>query len=236
MRRWDLIVDGSVLLLDSQLRSGAVTKGLALQDENLVAALLRYFHLPLRRFPGVAYLGCCNASTPVSALVAPPAGGRAGKKKAACFSKACVTRRLPSQSAAAATCTAAAAGPADRGIADVARSAMATGSILTGKYRSEVEVAVQHALALGLPGAEYRLTSGVDMPESRLLPNACRPAPKPSGLDGASPPVSQPSVTGSSCAQGAISVPAAQRHGFRVLLSLLKKRAFRAESPFISWR
>ena len=63
MRRWDLIVDGTIMKLDHQLRSGGVTNGVALQDENLVGTLLRRFQLPLRRFPGVAYLGCCLASS-----------------------------------------------------------------------------------------------------------------------------------------------------------------------------
>ena len=45
MRRWDLLVDGSVLRIDKQLRAGSVTNGIALQDENLVGALLRYFQL-----------------------------------------------------------------------------------------------------------------------------------------------------------------------------------------------
>ena len=123
-------------------------------------------HRPLRRFPGVAYLGCCNASTPVST---PAAGAGAGtgsrmggtaaataadeKKQAACFSKARVTRTLPADAAAAATCVAASASAA--AATPAARRAIAAGATLLGKYRSEVEVAVQHALALGLPGAEY---------------------------------------------------------------------------------
>ena len=40
--------------------------------------------------------------------------------------------------------------------AAAARVIAASGTIL-GKYRSEVEIAVQHALALGLPGANYTL-------------------------------------------------------------------------------
>ena len=78
---------------------------------------------------------------------------------AACFSKACVTRKLPSEALAAQTCSAAAGGDAGAG-ERAARVAMAATTTLLGKYRSEVEVAVQHALALGLPGASYALSAG----------------------------------------------------------------------------
>ena len=39
-----------------------------------------------------------------------------------------------------------------------------------------------------------------------------------------------------SCAQVLISVPIARQGGFRVLLALLKKRAFRLESDLIDWK
>ena len=218
---------GSVLKIEPQLRSGGVTNGVALQDENFVAALLRFFHLPLRRFPGVAYLGCCNATTPNEAVAK-------HIKKAACFSKACVTRRLPLESAAAATCSAATGtAPAAQELArESARSAMAAGTLLLGKYRSEVEVAVQHALALGLPGAQYGLIAGTSTPETRHAPNECgTPTRKERARMGSGVAPDAPS-----CAQVLISVPIARQGGFRVLLALLKKRAFRLESDLIDWK
>lgn len=219
---------GSVLKIEPQLRSGGVTNGIALQDENFVANLLRFFHLPLRRFPGVAYLGCCNATTPNEAVAKTV-------KKAACFSKACVTRKLPSETAAAATCSEAAT-TAPMLARETARTAMATGTVLLGKYRSEVEVAVQHALALGLPGAHYVLVGGENKPESRHLPNECNtPTRKARARMGGV--LSTSSVEGeASCAQVLLSLPATRQHGFRVLLALLKKRAFRLESDLIEWR
>ncbi|KAL3894681.1 MAG: hypothetical protein SGPRY_013741, partial [Prymnesium sp.] len=51
MRRWDMILNGGIMRIDRQLRQGVISNGLSLQDENYVAALLRYFHLPIRRFP-----------------------------------------------------------------------------------------------------------------------------------------------------------------------------------------
>ena len=62
MRRWDLIVDGSIMKIDPQLRAGAVTNGISFQDENLVARLRQHIQFPLRRFPAVAFLGCCAKS------------------------------------------------------------------------------------------------------------------------------------------------------------------------------
>ena len=179
------------------------------QDENFVAALLRYFHLPMRRFPGVQYLACCSTSSGVAV----PA-----KAKSACFSRACVNRKLPSREDAAAVCTAAAAAaPAAAAAAvnssdalgaqrasglsssspgtltprriegegrtispssadvngtlvrDMARAAYKASTLLRGKYRSEVEAAIQHSMAYWLPGARYMLEVGVE------TMFACRP-------------------------------------------------------------
>jgi len=138
MRRWDLIVDGTVMEVDFQLRAGAIANGLQLQDEGYVAQLLRYFQLPLRRFPAVAFLGCCGTPKPPRgaaplARATGAAGGGAspavrGAKKV-CFSKACVYRVLPTQQAAAAACAAgnasgaAAAGAADSGATTLVQAA-----------------------------------------------------------------------------------------------------------------
>lgn len=76
MRRWEYLMDGSIFWIDPQLRNGKVTNGLTLQDENLVRRVLEYFHIPINRFPSVAFLACC-----------PPGS--------ACFSRVCVYRTMP---------------------------------------------------------------------------------------------------------------------------------------------
>jgi hypothetical protein len=248
MRRWDMITDGTIMRIDSQLRVGKVTNGLALQDENLVGALLRYFHLPLRRFPGVAYLGCCNHSVDSEATTSTRQRGL----KRRCFSKACVVRKLPTDAAAAATCSAAdgsyagalpwtggvnATGGAS-GVAMVraAREAVTSGVIQLGKYRSEVEIAVQHALALGLPGAEYRLFGGgIEAQVGSKVANACTLPPRQKGVRlQATATLNEPNP--SQCVQVGISVPVHRAAAFRALLALLKKRAFRLESQHVRWR
>jgi hypothetical protein len=49
MRRWDFLMDGSIMRIDHQLQRGAVTNGVSLQDENLVAHVLDFFGIPVRR-------------------------------------------------------------------------------------------------------------------------------------------------------------------------------------------
>ena len=219
MRRWDLITDGSIMRIDHQLRSGTVTNGVALQDENLVSAVLRHFHLPVRRFPGVAYLGCCNAS-------AAEADGarRGGPTRKACFSKACVIRRLPTDAAAAAAC---AAEQRATTFESAAKEAMESSQLQLGKYRSEVEIAVQHALALGLPGAALKPVVGT-RPRRAYPPNTCMASSAALQQDPAA-------LLRHDCAQIAITVPEQRAKGFRALLALLKKRAFRLESEHIRW-
>ncbi|KAL1527274.1 hypothetical protein AB1Y20_015949 [Prymnesium parvum] len=143
MRRWDFVVGGGVMRIDPQLRRGVVGNGIALQDENFVANVLRYFHLPLRRFPGVQYLACCSSTS--GAVLS-------GKVTSACFSRACVHRRFPSAAAAAAA----------NSTADAVDAAMRNATAIFGKYRSEVEVAIQHALAYSLPGARYLVQEGFE--------------------------------------------------------------------------
>lgn len=167
MRRWDFIVGGEVLWIDPQMRRAVVDDGLRTQDENLVRNVLEHFHLgPARRFPAVQYLGCCVASTAPDAW----AGRRASRSPTACFSRACVERAIPSDdvtaavSAAAAAATAGkhpAAAPAVAAPSDAAIVGQPTLPI-RGKYRSEVEQAVHHALALALPGARYRVRARPD--------------------------------------------------------------------------
>jgi len=229
LRRWEMLTDGSVMWIDPQLRAGAVRNGVALQDENFVAAMLHHFRLPLRRFPAVAFLGCCRSST--------AADGDAGSSSAprllrSCFSKACVTRLMPSQRAVDEACARAVASlsssttssaPASpltsstsflsRRHADAADEQLAPrqvpSTVLTGKYRSEVELAVQHALALSLPGAHFILPKRRSGRSERL---------------------------GSGSADLVISAPTEHAPAFRALWQRLKVRAVRKESPLLQWR
>ena len=187
------------------------------KDENFVSALLRYFHLPLRRFPGVQYLSCCSATSGIDVP---------GKAKNACFSRACVNRRFPRAKDVAMVCEVAEGGgeavgtsekvaaigsavvsrnmgaqssrargkrqkgysrgnggrgDAAGGVAnastrmiDVTRSTLMASLPISGKYRSEVEIAVQHAMAHALPGAHYLMQDGVETMAS------CHPRKVPS--------------------------------------------------------
>jgi hypothetical protein len=93
---------------------------------------------------------------------------------------------------------------------------------LACQTRGTWQVAVQHALALGMPGATYHLAGGArDLHE-------CEPLRRRAASGGRSPPPR--------CSQVHISVPVARQHGFRTLLGMLKKRAFRTESDLIAWR
>ena len=56
MRRWDFLMDGSIMRIDHQLQRGAVTNGVSLQDENLVAHVLDFFGIPVRRLSAAE---CC---------------------------------------------------------------------------------------------------------------------------------------------------------------------------------
>ena len=50
------MINGEVMKLDPQLRSGRVRNGMSMQDENLVRNVAAHFGLALRRFPAVHYL------------------------------------------------------------------------------------------------------------------------------------------------------------------------------------
>ena len=161
----------------------------------------------MRRFPGVAFLTCCNAAPAPNGTAddglgsdggatgagaegggsargaARRRGGRGGMggeggggggvgegtgRGAVCFSKACVKRQVIADADAAATCAAGFAHAASAfthapsasdpsaTLEATAQAAIASSTMVLGKYRSEVEIAIQHALALGLADARYR--------------------------------------------------------------------------------
>jgi len=161
----------------------------------------------VRRFPGVAFLTCCNAAPAPNGTAddglgsdggatgagaegggsargaARRRGGRGGMggeggggggvgegtgRGAVCFSKACVKRQVIADADAAATCAAGfahvasafthatSASDPSATLEAAAQAAIASSTMVLGKYRSEVEIAIQHALALGLADARYR--------------------------------------------------------------------------------
>lgn len=161
----------------------------------------------MRRFPGVAFLTCCNAAPAPNGTAddglgsdggatgagaegggsargaARRRGGRGGMggeggggggvgegtgRGAVCFSKACVKRQVIADADAAATCAAGfahvasafthatSASDPSATLEATAQAAIASSTMVLGKYRSEVEIAIQHALALGLADARYR--------------------------------------------------------------------------------
>jgi hypothetical protein len=161
----------------------------------------------VRRFPGVAFLTCCNAAPAPNGTAddglgsdggatgagaegggsargaARRRGGRGGMggeggggggvgegtgRGAVCFSKACVKRQVIADADAAATCAAGfahvasafthatSASDPSATLEATAQAAIASSTMVLGKYRSEVEIAIQHALALGLADARYR--------------------------------------------------------------------------------
>ena len=161
----------------------------------------------MRRFPGVAFLTCCNAAPAPNGTAddglgsdggatgagaegggsargaARRRGGRGGRggdggggggggegtgRGAVCFSKACVKRQVIADADAAATCAAGfahvasafthatSASDPSATLEATAQAAIASSTMVLGKYRSEVEIAIQHALALGLADARYR--------------------------------------------------------------------------------
>ena len=85
--------------------------------------------------------------------------------------------------------------------------------VVCGKYPSEVEMGVQHALALAVPGATLAADGGSD--------------------DGHYRTDSAPAVAGD--AGLVIAAPVAQRDTFRLALERMKRRWYTVESPSIVW-
>lgn len=135
-------------------------------------------------------------------------------------SQACVWRHMVAEASAAKVCSDVAAVAAAAPEKAAATAATASEAValepISGKYRSEVEAAVHHAIALGLPGARYVLYPGLDSHGQRCsLERATAAAP------------CVPAV--------GISVPRAHELGFRALLGRLKWRAFRGDSAHVLW-
>ena len=143
------------------------------------------------------------------------------------FCQACVWRHTVAPAIAARVCLAAAAAAAaapETSAATAGAVAAATAAKaaalepISGKYRSEVEAAVHHALALGLPGARYVLYPGLNGHDRLCSPESSAPAAAAACF---------PAV--------GIAVPRAHELGFRALLGRFKRRAFRGDSAHVLW-
>ena len=124
--------------------------------------------VPARRV-AAAREGLPGGAVTAAAWAAEAEGGGEGTGRGAvCFSKACVKRQVIADADAAATCAAGFAHAASAfthapsasdpsaTLEATAQAAIASSMMVLGKYRSEVEIAIQHALALGLADARYR--------------------------------------------------------------------------------
>ena len=101
--------------------------------------------------------------------------------------------------------------------------------LVSGKYRDEVELAVQHATALRLPGAAYRLEHGL-----RTSRGACVPWAR------ATPAQQQRASRGRAANCSAVVVAAPEQHAvaFRAVLSSLEFTGLRkrySESTHLVW-
>lgn len=158
--RWSHILNGQVMAIDPQLRAGAIRNAYAAQGDSYVRNTLAFYNHSVRRFPGGGALRCC-----------------AGR----CFSSACYRRALPTrrgvrslvgrhevlgavdlEAAADAIARAAFAGAGGEGEGAVASTHYGVvrrglADLVEGKYRDELEAAIQHKIALDLPGSRFDL-------------------------------------------------------------------------------
>ena len=191
--RWDALLDGSVMRIEPQLARGRVEHGAAMSNEHLLAATLRHARVPLRRFPAIAHLRCCDG-------------------KAMCFADGRYERPVPasltewSRPPGATVCTPSGCSLQEGGTPPW---------VVCGKYPSEVEMAVQHALALAVPGAALAAAEGG---ASEGLSYRTDGAPDVAGDAGL-----------------VIAAPVAQRDAFRLALERMKRRWYTVESPSVVW-
>ena len=153
-KRWDAIISGEIMRIDPQLRGGRVLNALAIQGDYLVRSILGDANVEVRRFASVQALRCC---------VGP------------CFTTACYKRVLPTiqgmlylQSLArqhemmATSNWTAVPAPLLQAATTLTRAAFDakgddSATLVTGKYRDELETAIQHRLVHSLPNARYGL-------------------------------------------------------------------------------
>ena len=164
-RRWDAILSGEIMVSDPQLRGSAtnphklIRNAYAVQGDYFIRVSLGYHNVSVRRFASGAALRCCEGP---------------------CFSHACYRRAHPTRLGVESLVAAAATEDPAR----VARAAQALvhsafsssgqlpkepppspspplplAVLVSGKYRDELERAIQHSIALHLPGSRLQLRS-----------------------------------------------------------------------------
>lgn len=151
MNKWQMIMDGSVMKLVRELSQGMMPR--AFNSEMLLARILRSKRVRVSRFPPVAVLGCCNSSSARRSrakeqqiLVHNGANqSQRSLKSLGCFASSCARTSLLSREAVADALAERRAG----------RIPHPPGTIVMGKYQTELDAAVPHALALNVPGAKY---------------------------------------------------------------------------------
>ena len=136
LRGWDFIVSGQVMQIDPQLRAGAIYDMQSINSETYLYSVLHWAKLHVRRFPMVAYLACCGGQS-----IDDGADGDVALRPR-CYTASCQTRSLPMASAVVATCL------KNRSASPFAHET------IEGKYVSEMEQAIKHALVLSIPGAK----------------------------------------------------------------------------------
>ena len=112
-------------------------------------------------------------------------------------------------------------------VAEARRAAAANVSavLVSGKYRDEVELAVQHATALRLPGAAYRLERGVPAAGACVLRSRATPAqlrrPPPHGAGRR--------AAAANCSMVVVAAAEAHADGFRAVMLSLGLQGFRKQ-------
>ena len=183
LRRWDFIMDGTVMWIDPQMRRGRIDNASMLVPENFLGQSMIYFQQHVQRFPAVQYLSCSNdTSSPAYRI-------------------GCQTRKVP-------TFKFVNTEPGDEA------TIFESGSrYINGRYASEMEMAIQHSLAMEIPGAQYNMPKK-DASCSPTLWHAAR-------------------MGGGSCV--VVEAPLKFSRPMRDFREKLERTSFKEESQFINW-
>ena len=173
--RWDAILSGEVMEIDPQLRAGAVLNSPALQGDHYVRTVLMHAKLPVRRFASVAALRCCQGPcfthSCYTRVLPRPEGMRRLLRDLG--EEASTTPRGATRSASVGSTspkpseTPLLTSPLMTTAVELTHTAFSSrdggggramaADVVAGKYRDELENALQHTLALTLPGSHYAL-------------------------------------------------------------------------------
>jgi hypothetical protein len=258
--RWRAILSGDVMRWYPHLTRG---------DESYVLSLLRFHQLPISRFPSVAALGCCSgrcfqaacytrtfplrsavgellrrvanqgngsiaAAEAAAEALGITKGGFSVWAKARDFDGVHDETYLPHRSVTGL--------PRTSLLTKQRRAAAANVSaiVVRAKYRDELELAVQHAVALGLPGARYRLVPGLragGQPSTTCVPwSALTPAQLRQYHARAAG--HRPSQAARNCSVVVVAAAGAHAAPFGAVMRSLQFAGFRKaylESRYLTW-